>query len=160
MGAIRKQANQQMHASFMYRIVTAHCPWKLIVMKWQAWGLQSAVHYNKAPEQNIYVSLAKWKQMISVFQLDGETWNDCDKQAQADNIMKCKCSDSGLGLGQWGRVRVGLERKGEERGVAMLWTIFELMCTTANRYDIWCQISYGVWCHYPAHRAQAHFSTN
>ncbi len=39
---------------------------------------------------------------------------------------------------------MGLERKGEERGVAMLWTIYELMCTTANRYDIWCQISYGV----------------
>lgn len=131
MGAIRKQANQQMHASFMYRIVTAHCPWKWIVMKWQAWGLQSTVHYNKAPEQNIYVSLAKWKQMISVFQLDGETWNGYDKQARAGNIMKCKCSDSGLGLGQWGCVRVGLGFKGEERGVAMPWTIFELMCTTS-----------------------------
>lgn len=45
--------------------------------------------------------------------------------------MKCKCSDLGLGLGQRGRVRVGLGRKGEERGVAMPWTISELMCTTS-----------------------------
>lgn len=138
MAAIRKQANQQTHASFMYGIVTAHCPWKLIGMKWQAWGLQSAVHCNKAPEQNIYVSLAKWQQMISVFQLDGGTWNVCDKQAWAGSIMKCKFSGSGSELGQWGCARVGRGVRGRRGESPCPGLYLSLRVLLANCYDIWC----------------------
>lgn len=139
MAAIRKEANQQTHASFMYGIVTAHCPWKLIEMKWQARGLQSVEHCNKAPERNIYVSLAKWQQMISVFQLDGETWNGCDKQAWADSIMKCKCTSLGWwffffsklcrggGVGAWGGRRGESPRCGPCPSAHV----------PANRNDIW-----------------------
>lgn len=136
------------------RIVTAHCPWKLIGMKWQAWGLHSAVHCNKAPEQNIYVSLAKWQQMISVFQLDGGTWNGCDKHAWAGNIMKCKCSGSGSELGQWGRVRVGRRCEGGGEGSRLaldyIWAYVYYQLTA---------MTYGEWCHYHARCARAHFST-
>lgn len=152
MAAIREEANQQTHASFMYGIVTAHCPWKLIEMKWQARGLQSAEHCNKAPERNIYVSLAKWQQMISVFQLDGATWNGCDKQARADSIMKCKFTSLWfyyyVFLSRTEPMRAGLGREGEERGP---WTVSERTRTN----DIWrvtlspCLLG-----------ARAHFSTS
>lgn len=55
-------------------------------------SVSTGLNRDASPERNIYVTQAKWQQMISVFKLYSQTFKAQDKQDRPDTIMRCKFS--------------------------------------------------------------------
>lgn len=53
-------------------------------------SVSTGLNGDASSERNIYVTQAKWQQMISVFKLYSQTFKAQDKQDRADTIMRCK----------------------------------------------------------------------